>query len=52
MTVPSVGAFSASCSEKSTSAPRPWTSAGSSAARVTGVAEAEATADARPPARR
>ena len=37
MTVPLVTAFSASCSRKPTAAPRPLTSAGSSAARVTGV---------------
>src|SRR5690349_8999870 len=35
MTVPLVTAFSASCSAKSTVAPRPETSAGSRAARVT-----------------
>ena len=35
MTVPLVAAFSASCSRKATLAPRPATSAGSSAARVT-----------------
>jgi hypothetical protein len=35
MTTPSVVAFSASCSAKSTVAPRPATNAGSSAARVT-----------------
>src|SRR5262245_2427322 len=35
MTVPLVAAFSASCSRKLTEAPRPATSAGSSAARVT-----------------
>src|SRR6476659_9866986 len=35
MIVPVVGAFSASCSRNGTSAPRPATRAGSSAARVT-----------------
>src|SRR5690348_1152633 len=40
MTVPSVAAFSASCSAKGTGAPRPATSAGSSPARVTGVTAA------------
>jgi hypothetical protein len=47
ITAPSVVAFSASCSAKPTVAPRPETSDGSSAARVTGVA-ATAGAAAQP----
>src|ERR1051326_3480858 len=48
MTVPLVAAFSASCSLNATLAPRPATSAGSRAARVTGLGVESASAP--PPA--